>query len=89
MKKAPISRVAAAVASGRCDCGLGLLAAARAFGLGFIPLWTECYDLVLDANMVETELLAPLWHLLSSPAFQAAVRALGGYDTSETGMRMF
>jgi putative molybdopterin biosynthesis protein len=81
--------VAAAVASGRCDCGLGLLAAARAFGLGFIPLWTECYDLVLDANMVETELLAPLWHLLSSPAFQAAVRALGGYDTSETGMRMF
>ena len=40
--------VAAAVAAGRADCGLGVLAAARAFGLGFVPVAKEPYDLVLD-----------------------------------------
>ena len=38
--------VAAAVAAGRADCGLGVLAAARAFGLDFVPVAKEPYDLV-------------------------------------------
>ena len=80
--------VAASVASGRSDCGLGVLAAARAFGLEFIPVSTESYDLVLDAAFVGDPLLAPLWDLLSSARFQESVRALGGYDTSETGKRV-
>src|SRR5262249_29120229 len=37
--------VAAAVAAGRGDAGLGILAAARAFGLGFVPVTREPYDL--------------------------------------------
>src|SRR6476469_4127595 len=41
--------VAAAVAAGRADAGLGVLAAARAFGLGFVPVRSEPYDLVMDA----------------------------------------
>jgi len=81
--------VAAAVASGRCDAGIGLLAAARAFGLGFVPLSSESYDLVLEADLFESELLSPFWDLLSSARFNASVRALGGYDTSEMGRRLF
>ena len=42
--------VAAAVAAGRADCGLGILAAARAFGLDFVPMVQEPYDLVVDMN---------------------------------------
>lgn len=80
--------VAASVASGRSDCGLGVLAAARAFGLEFIPVSTESYDLVLDAAFVGDLLVAPLWDLLSSARFQDSVRALGGYDTSEMGKRV-
>ena len=41
--------VAAAVASGRADAGLGILAAARAFGLDFVPVADEPYDLVTTA----------------------------------------
>ena len=41
--------VAAAVAAGRADTGLGILAAARAFGLDFVPVAREPYDLVLRA----------------------------------------
>ena len=39
--------VAAAVASGAADCGLGILAAARALNLSFVPLFNERYDLVI------------------------------------------
>jgi putative molybdopterin biosynthesis protein len=80
--------VAAAVAAGRADCGLGVRAAARAFGLGFVPVAREPYDLVLERATVEDPLLAPLWALLRSPDFHAAVDGLGGYDSAEMGRRI-
>jgi len=80
--------VAAAVAAGRADCGLGVLAAARAFGLDFVPVAREPYDLVLLKDGIEDELLAPLWSLLESAEFRRAVEELGGYDTSEMGRRI-
>jgi putative molybdopterin biosynthesis protein len=80
--------VAAAVAAGRADAGLGVLAAARAFGLDFVPVTREPYDLVLAAETLDDPLLAPLWALLEDPAFRRAVEALGGYDTEETGRRI-
>jgi putative molybdopterin biosynthesis protein len=80
--------VAAAVAAGRADCGLGILAAARAFGLDFVPVAREPYDLVLAAETVEEPLLAPLWALLDDPSFGAQVEALGGYSVAEMGRRI-
>ncbi len=80
--------VAAAVAAGRADCGLGVLAAARAFGLDFVPVAKEPYDLVLLEESLEAELLGPLLELLDSPGFREAVKGLGGYDTAEMGRRI-
>jgi putative molybdopterin biosynthesis protein len=80
--------VAAAVAAGRADCGLGVLAAARAFGLDFVPMAKEPYDLVLLEDSVDDELLAPLFDLLESEDFRDAVTALGGYETGEMGRRV-
>jgi putative molybdopterin biosynthesis protein len=80
--------VAAAVAAGRADCGLGILAAADAFGLGFVPVAREPYDLVLGLDTLEDPLLAPFWTLLGSAAFQAQVTGLGGYDVQEMGRRI-
>jgi putative molybdopterin biosynthesis protein len=80
--------VAAAVAAGRADCGLGVLAAARAFGLDFVPVAKEPYDLVLLKDNIEDELLAPLFELLESPEFREGVKGLGGYDTAEMGRRI-
>jgi putative molybdopterin biosynthesis protein len=80
--------VAAAVAAGRADCGLGVLAAARAFGLDFVPMAKEPYDLVLLKDSIEDQLLAPLWALLDSADFRRHVEELGGYDTSEMGRRI-
>jgi putative molybdopterin biosynthesis protein len=80
--------VAAAVAAGRADTGLGLMAAARAFGLDFIPVTEEPYDLVLTRQTHDSELLAPLWKLLADPAFRTSAEALGGYSCTETGRRL-
>jgi molybdopterin molybdotransferase/putative molybdopterin biosynthesis protein len=80
--------VAAAVAGGSADTGLGIRAAARAFGLDFVPVAQEPYDLVLRSGTLADELLAPLWTLLDRPDFRAAVEALGGYSCAETGRRI-
>ncbi len=77
--------VAAAVASGRADCGMGIPAAAQALELDFIPLFRERYDLIIPKVFAESDLLVPLFDLLNSQAFQNAVRALPGYDTSGMG----
>ena len=77
--------VAAAVASGRADCGLGIAAAAQALELDFIPLFNERYDLVIPKTHAGSELLAPLFRLLVDPVFRKAVSQLKGYDVSVMG----
>jgi len=64
------------------------MAAARAFGLDFVPVAREPYDLVLRADSVHDDLLAPLWDLLADPGFRAAAEAMGGYWCAETGRRI-
>ncbi|MGH3696865.1 MAG: molybdopterin biosynthesis protein [Pseudonocardiaceae bacterium] len=80
--------VAAAVAAGRADAGLGILAAARQHGLDFVPVAREPYDLVLTREVHDSALLAPLWTLLADPTFHTAVEALGGYSCTETGRHL-
>jgi putative molybdopterin biosynthesis protein len=80
--------VAAAVAAGRADAGLGIMAAARAFGLDFLPVTREPYDLVVAAAEMDSPRLEPLWALLGSGRFRAAVEELGGYGTEEMGRRI-
>jgi putative molybdopterin biosynthesis protein len=77
--------VAAAVASGLADCGLGVRAAARALNLDFISVEWERYDLIIPREHYQSDLLKPLLELLHDPALQSAVRALPGYDPSPMG----
>lgn len=77
--------VAASVAAGGADTGLGILSAARALDVDFVPLMSEQYDLVVPREFYDSDLLRPLFELIRSDAFRGAVDALGGYDTSSTG----
>jgi len=77
--------VAAAVAAGRADAGLGVMAAARAFGLDFVPVAREPFDLVMAPG---EPAVAPLLALLEDAGFKRQVEALGGYATGETGRRV-
>ena len=77
--------VAAAVAAGRADVGLGIQSAARAFNLDFVPLVRERYDLVTPSDLLATEPVATVLSTIRSRAFKRRVDELGGYDTRETG----
>jgi putative molybdopterin biosynthesis protein len=77
--------VAADVASGAADVGLGILASARALQLEFVPLFNEQYQLVIPREHYEAPILAPLLEIIRSPRFRAQVDALGGYDVNDMG----
>lgn len=77
--------VAAAVASGRADAGLGIRAAAAALNLGFVPLYQERYDLVIPDAYFDSEMLRPVLDLLQDQDFRNAVSTLAGYDVAPMG----
>jgi molybdate-binding protein/DNA-binding transcriptional regulator YhcF (GntR family) len=78
--------VAAAVAEDRADVGVGLFAAARAYGLEFVPLARERYDLILYLEDRERAPIRDLLELANSAEFRAVVADLGGYDTGCSGI---
>ncbi len=78
-------QVAADVASGAADAGLGIHAAARALGLDFVPVVTEQYDLLIPEMFFETQNIQKLLAIINSPVFKQRVEALGGYSTQRTG----
>jgi putative molybdopterin biosynthesis protein len=75
--------VAAAVASGAADAGLAVRAAAAALELDFVPLVVEPFELAVAER--DVDLAAPLVDALGRGGLAARIRALEGYDTSETG----
>ena len=77
--------VAAAVAGGRANVGLGILSAARAIGMDFIPLFDERYDLAIPEDIYDSKLLAPMLQLIQSSDFRVKVEELGGYDAGQMG----
>jgi putative molybdopterin biosynthesis protein len=77
--------VAASIASGRADSGLGIAAAAQALDLDFVPLFQERYDLVIPNQFAADALLAPLFRLMADPLFRKAVSLLTGYNVSVMG----
>lgn len=81
--------VAAAVASGSADVGLGILAAANALELDFVPVTEERYDLVIPADFWDTPYINYLLEVMADKDFQRAVEKLGGYSMRSTGQVMY
>ena len=79
------TEAAAAVANGSADVALGILPAARALGLHFIPLARERFDLAIPDAFADNPEIASLLSILRSEPFKNVVQELGGYDTTETG----
>ncbi|HZS12734.1 MAG TPA: substrate-binding domain-containing protein, partial [Nitrospirales bacterium] len=78
--------VARMIAHREADAGIGIRSAAAVFGLDFIPLQTERYDLVMPtASLHAHRGVGQMLDALVTRGFRAEIDALGGYDTSETG----
>jgi putative molybdopterin biosynthesis protein len=76
--------VASAVYKGKADCGIGIAASAREFGLEFIPLFEEPYEIALPLSLVEEESYSPFFDYLNSNEFRLMVRNLDGYIVPQT-----
>jgi molybdate-binding protein/DNA-binding transcriptional regulator YhcF (GntR family) len=79
------SGVARAIAEGRANVGLGLEASALTYGLDFVFLTDDPYQLVVTASSMGLPAVRSLVKWMSSRASKKAISGLGGYDTSETG----
>jgi putative molybdopterin biosynthesis protein len=82
--------VAAAVANGSVDTGLGILAAANALGLDFVPIAEERYDLIVPRQHLYDSKVSTVIDLIrTNKAFHEAILALGGYDLRDCGKVMY
>ena len=80
-------QVAAAVAGRLADAGVSSEPAALAYGLQFIPLADERFDLVLPAKHAASREVQGLLKVLASPWLLAQLASLPGYDPSGCGER--
>jgi excisionase family DNA binding protein len=81
--------LATEIVEGRADAGVAIEAAARAHGLGFLPLTTERLDLVLRRRDYFEPPVQALLAFARSAEFAARARALGGYDVGQAGRVVF
>ena len=77
--------VAAQIASGTADAGMGIWSAARLYGLDFLPICMEQYDLLIPDSAFDTPMVQRLLEVLQSGAFRARLEALGGYRLEHPG----
>ena len=76
------------VANGLADCCVATRSAARAFGLDFLPLAGERYDLVFRRDHLNLNSVKRLLETLALGAFRRELSTFAGYDTTETGRRL-
>ena len=74
-----------AVAAGKADCCVATRSAARRFGLDFIPLAVERFDLAFSKESLELPAVKALLDLLNRTALKRKLEAIAGYDTAHTG----
>lgn len=78
--------VAAYVASGMADVGLGVETPSRRFGLDFIPLANEQYFLVCNKENLKSSNLKAVLSVLRDPDFQKSINELPGYKADKCGV---
>ena len=79
------SEIAQAIAEGEASAGIALETSALDYGLDFIFLTKERYDLVFTARNMESAPFKALIDFLNSPQAKEIIQNLGGYDTQQTG----
>ena len=71
--------VAAAIHGSTADAGVGVLSAAKAMDLDFIPIGYEDYDFVIRKEFLQVPAIQNFMNILKSQEFMDQLKALGGY----------
>jgi putative molybdopterin biosynthesis protein len=78
-------QVAAAISAGLADAGVASEPAALAYGLAFVPLTAERFDLVIPAEVAGSREVQALIKVLSSRWLLDQLASLPGYDAATCG----
>ena len=79
--------VASLVSRGAADMGLGSEKGCQNIsGVQFVPLQTECYDLIIRQTDAEKPQFRAMLEILASDAFKLDIRNIAGFDTTQTGL---
>lgn len=81
--------LAAAIRTGRADCGIATRSAARAAGLEFVPLMWENFDLLMRQRTYFQPSIQALVRFLGQDGFTRRAAELTGYDMSPAGQIRF
>ena len=73
------------VVSGEADVCVATRSAAKTFGLDFVPLSSERYDLVMRRRTTELPAVRAFLDVLQRATLRRKLEVLAGYDTTETG----
>jgi len=73
------------VASREADVCLATRSAAQTFGLDFVPLHSERYDLVMRKRTADLPAVKAFLDVLQRATLRRKLEVLAGYDTSQTG----
>ncbi len=76
---------ASQVAMGQADVATGIRAAATEFGLDFLPIGWEAFDMTMHRGVFFRTLFQKLLEQLRGGEVQSLARMLGGYDLAECG----
>ena len=77
--------VAVQIAGGSADAGMGIYSAAKLYGLDFLPICVEEYDLLIPEKAWNTGLVKQLIRTLKSRDFRERIEAMGGYTLDRPG----
>jgi molybdate-binding protein/DNA-binding transcriptional regulator YhcF (GntR family) len=85
VEKRSHTEMARMIAEGKVDAGIGLEAAAKSFGLDYVHLTSERYDLVALLPYADLSPVADLFNWLKTDSSREFIQVLYGYETTQTG----
>ena len=77
--------MAAQLASGSADAGMGIYSAAQLYDLDFLPVCIEEYDLIIPDHAWESPMVRQMAATLKSQAFREKILSMGGYTLDRPG----
>jgi excisionase family DNA binding protein len=81
--------VGISVLSKESDVGIGTIAVSKFFGLSFIPITTESFDMILDQSTFFEKGVQAFMEVLNSDGFRKRITKLGNYDFKNSGKILY
>ena len=81
--------VGLAIISGEADVGIASAAISKLLGLSFLPITSECFDMIMDQSTYFQPGVQAFIETLKSGYFRSRVEKIGGYNFEDSGKILY